>query len=175
MSDGQGSGGICPGTSRQDGSCESRAFFGEDHTGGLSSNYAAGGQHPHTKRAWARQQVFPGLPRLRCLFQKPTSLLSPLEVSTQDMKGLRGREREGLTCSLPQPVAPPVTQLPRPESLTSGQPLSLSALPHLLSSLTAIAPVLIPITKEFPLRSQPLIEAPSNSPTIATRYDGLLS
>lgn len=46
MSDGRGSWGICPGTSRRDGSCESRAFFGAGHTGGLLSNYAAGGQHP---------------------------------------------------------------------------------------------------------------------------------
>ena len=56
-------------------------FFGEGH----SSNYAAGGQYPHTKRSWARHQYHPytGLPRLCRLFQKPTSHLSSLaKVST---------------------------------------------------------------------------------------------
>lgn len=60
-------------------------FFGEGPTGGHSSNYAAGGQYPPTKRSWARHQYHPhtGLPRLCRLFQKPMSHLSSLtEVST---------------------------------------------------------------------------------------------
>lgn len=81
----------------------SQGHFWRGHTGGHSSNYAAGGSTPY-KEVLGEAPRLPhiGLPTLCRLFQSlPAICLHWLKFPLRDIRGLQEWGGEGLTCSLP--------------------------------------------------------------------------
>ena len=109
---------------------------------------AAGGRCPQTKRGQARHQHHLQHTSSRGpLFSMETYQSSiflgsspPFQIRHGTWGCCRGREWEGLTCPFRQHTAPQWTQFPRPDSLTSGQLLNLTAplLLHLFSNPSSL-------------------------------------